>query len=99
MTHGQRMYQRAEKLFPICRSLTGNGVRETLRIIGEELPELNMFEVPSGTQALFAGMCLTRIGSGPEARLTRSSAGNWEYAINWMHWYRWTRSPRISTAK
>ena len=43
MTHGQRMYQRAEKLFPICRSLTGNGVRETLRIIGEELPELNMF--------------------------------------------------------
>lgn len=51
MTHGQRMYQRAEKLFPICRSLTGNGVRETLRIIGEELLELNMFEVPSGTQA------------------------------------------------
>ena len=38
-----------EKLFPICRSLTGDGVRETLAIIGEQIP-LSVHEVPSGTQ-------------------------------------------------
>ena len=36
------------KLFPICRSITGEGVRETLRIIGNEIP-LTVYEVPSGT--------------------------------------------------
>ncbi|MBT3305697.1 MAG: DUF4910 domain-containing protein, partial [Alphaproteobacteria bacterium] len=32
------MYALAERLFPICRSITGNGVRETLDIIQEHLP-------------------------------------------------------------
>jgi aminopeptidase-like protein len=43
------MYELASRLFPICRSLTGNGVRETLRIIRERLPDLTLYEVPSGT--------------------------------------------------
>jgi len=30
---GNKIYGLVEKLFPICRSLTGNGVRETLDII------------------------------------------------------------------
>lgn len=47
---GQEMYELAEKLFPICRSITGNGVRETLEILKEEIPELNIKEVPSGTK-------------------------------------------------
>ncbi|GIV27774.1 MAG: aminopeptidase [Bacteroidia bacterium] len=38
-----------DKLFPICRSITGNGVRESLRIISEIIP-LNIHEVPSGTE-------------------------------------------------
>lgn len=47
---GRKIYDLAEKLWPINRSLTGEGVRQTLRIIQNEVPELNIFEVPSGTQ-------------------------------------------------
>jgi aminopeptidase-like protein len=43
------MYDLAVKLWPICRSLTGDGVRETLSIINEILP-LKIYEVPSGTK-------------------------------------------------
>lgn len=46
---GRKMYSMIEELYPICRSITGNGVRETLKIIQKEIPiEIN--EVPSGTQ-------------------------------------------------
>jgi aminopeptidase-like protein len=38
-------------LQPLCRSITGDGVRETLRIIGEEIA-LERFEVPTGSPAL-----------------------------------------------
>ncbi|NCZ86399.1 MAG: DUF2172 domain-containing protein [Actinobacteria bacterium] len=41
----------AKRLFPINRSLTGEGVRETLRQIEFHLPELKIREVPSGTKA------------------------------------------------
>jgi len=50
-TTGQDMYDLARQLFPICRSLTGAGVRETLRIIKLRLPSLRVHEVPSGTHA------------------------------------------------
>jgi len=46
---GQELYELTERLYPICRSITGNGVRETLRIIGEQIP-IDVHEVPSGTQ-------------------------------------------------
>jgi aminopeptidase-like protein len=36
-------------MFPICRSITGNGVRETLKILQELLP-LEIHEVPTGTK-------------------------------------------------
>src|SRR5688572_6126104 len=45
------MHQWATDLFPIHRSLTGDGVRETLRYIKELLPNLAVHEVPSGTKA------------------------------------------------
>jgi aminopeptidase-like protein len=44
------MMRLAEKLYPICRSITGEGLRRTLDLIGEELP-LERTEVPSGTRA------------------------------------------------
>lgn len=46
---GQAMHDFIVALFPICRSITGNGVRETLAYIRNEIP-LEIHEVPSGTQ-------------------------------------------------
>ena len=45
---GTQMYEFIEQLFPICRSITGNGVRKTLRAIKEHLPGLEIHEVPTG---------------------------------------------------
>lgn len=47
---GNEMYGLCERLFPICRSITGNGVRETLNILKEYYPELKIYEVPTGTR-------------------------------------------------
>jgi aminopeptidase-like protein len=44
------MYDLVRRLFPICRSITGEGVRDTLRIVGELIP-LTVHEVASGTRA------------------------------------------------
>lgn len=44
------MHALAKELFPICRSLTGTGVRQTLDIIRRELGELSVYEVPTGTK-------------------------------------------------
>ena len=49
---GQRLHQLAKRLFPINRSITGDGVRQTLAILGEQLPGLQVHEVSSGTQVL-----------------------------------------------
>ena len=46
---GQEMSALVEKLYPICRSITGNGFRETLNIIKEHIP-LEVHEIPTGTQ-------------------------------------------------
>jgi aminopeptidase-like protein len=46
---GADMYRLISDLYPICRSITGNGFRETLEIIGKQIP-LEVHEVPSGTQ-------------------------------------------------
>lgn len=48
---GKEMFQLIERLFPICRSITGDGVRETLDVLGEHIP-LSRHEVPSGTEVL-----------------------------------------------
>jgi aminopeptidase-like protein len=40
-----------ERLYPVCRSITGDGVRETLAVVGESIP-LTVHEVPSGTEVL-----------------------------------------------
>lgn len=45
---GRGMLDFIAELYPICRSITGEGVRETLRMIQKRIP-LEMHEVPSGT--------------------------------------------------
>jgi aminopeptidase-like protein len=46
---GREMYDFIAELYPICRSITGNGLRETLGRVGRRIP-LQVSEVPSGTQ-------------------------------------------------
>lgn len=45
---GPLLHGFVSELYPICRSITGNGLRETLRHIAEKIP-LQIHEVPSGT--------------------------------------------------
>ena len=47
---GKEMYGWAVDLFPINRSLTGDGVRQTLQYIKNIIPEMEINEVPSGTK-------------------------------------------------
>lgn len=48
---GDEILRFAKELYPINRSLTGSGVRKTLDYIKQLLPELALFEVPSGSSA------------------------------------------------
>lgn len=63
MTHGARtdnvdvaegefLHRLGQRLFPIHRSLTGDGVRRTLANLAEYLPGLRIHEIPSGTSVL-----------------------------------------------
>jgi aminopeptidase-like protein len=47
---GDEMHRFAEELYPICRSITGDGTRQTLAKIRERIP-LETFEVATGTPA------------------------------------------------
>ena len=46
---GDEIYSLIRELYPICRSITGEGFRETLARIRKEIP-LDVYEVPSGTR-------------------------------------------------
>ena len=46
---GQAIHDLAKELWPLGRSITGQGVRHTLDIIAQILPELKVFQVASGT--------------------------------------------------
>jgi aminopeptidase-like protein len=46
---GEDMYRMMVELYPICRSITGNGYRQTMRRIQEIIP-ISIQEVPSGTE-------------------------------------------------
>jgi len=48
---GEAIFALAATLFPICRSITGDGVRQTLHALSAHIP-LEIHEVPSGTAVL-----------------------------------------------
>jgi aminopeptidase-like protein len=48
---GRAMHELVAELYPICRSITGNGLRQTLRILQRQVP-LTIHEVPTGTAVL-----------------------------------------------
>lgn len=55
LSKGKEIYDLCGKIFPICRSLTGVGVRETLTVLDEYISNgtdyhLNIHEVPTGTK-------------------------------------------------
>jgi aminopeptidase-like protein len=45
---GQELHSFAADLYPICRSITGDGIRRTLAMVKDRIP-LRTFEVPTGT--------------------------------------------------
>lgn len=45
---GESMYSLVQMLYPICRSITGDGLRASLRLLQPQIP-LKLHEVPSGT--------------------------------------------------
>ena len=47
---GKKIYNLAKTLFPINRSITGDGVRETLRILKKVNPSLKIKNIDSGTK-------------------------------------------------
>jgi aminopeptidase-like protein len=46
---GDEMHRLISDLYPICRSITGNGFRQTLQLLQQHIP-LAIHEVPSGTR-------------------------------------------------
>ncbi len=50
-TAGSAIHRRMRDMFPICRSITGDGLRETLRLVGRDVP-LELVETPTGTEVL-----------------------------------------------
>ncbi len=52
MNEGQKMYDICSEIFPLNRSITGNAVRETFRILQSHIPDIRfiMHEVESGTK-------------------------------------------------
>jgi aminopeptidase-like protein len=46
---GEEIFALAARIYPICRSITGNGVRDTLRELGAHVG-LEVHEVPTGTR-------------------------------------------------
>lgn len=47
---GAEMHELCQELFPICRSITGNGFRQSLTILSKYVPNLKTVEVPTGTK-------------------------------------------------
>ena len=49
--NGAELHNHVAELYPLCRSITGEGLRATLRDIAARIP-LHLTEVPTGTRVL-----------------------------------------------
>lgn len=49
-TMANRAMAMMRRLFPLCRSITGDGLRQTLSVLAETVPQMRVIEVRSGTQ-------------------------------------------------
>jgi len=47
---GEDMHELCRELFPICRSITGDGFRQSLAILQKHVPDMRVVEVPTGTK-------------------------------------------------
>lgn len=47
---GEDMHELCRELFPICRSITGDGFRQSLAILQKHVPDMRAVEVPTGTK-------------------------------------------------
>ena len=47
---GEEMHELCRELFPICRSITGDGFRQSLAILQKHVPDMRAVEVPTGTK-------------------------------------------------
>lgn len=47
--YGENMHNLMSELYPLCRSITGEGVRKTLDILKEHIPFLQQHEIPTGS--------------------------------------------------
>lgn len=84
---GRAMHDFARELFPICRSITGDGIRTTLRAIARHLP-LTLHEVASGTKVLdweVPREWNIRAGwlKGPDGRVIADFAANNLHVVNY----------------
>jgi aminopeptidase-like protein len=48
---GEKTHERMSEMFPLCRSITGEGLRQTLRLVARDVP-LEIVETPTGTRVL-----------------------------------------------
>ena len=48
---GESIHEFAKELWPLNRSITGEGVRQTLELVKAHIPKLKVHEVKSGTKA------------------------------------------------
>ena len=48
---GKEMFKLCEKMYPINRSITGDGVRDTFKLISKIIPDMKLYEIPTGTKA------------------------------------------------
>ena len=82
---GEEIFAFAAEIYPICRSITGRGVRETLSAIGTHI-KLEVHEVPTGTavfdwviprewnSAKHSGQCMADRDTGSSTSSKASSA-------------------------
>jgi len=93
---GEQMHALARQLWPINRSLTGDGVRQTLALLRDRhLPELQIHEVPTGT-AVFDWTIPPEWQVRQAYLLTPSGERICDFAVNNLHLVGYSVPARLS---